>query len=154
MYPINLSDIHALKFANTVCVQTINGLTTIRTILRETKYTPEFTVVIPAEMRSTVYTDGQREGKVREAWGYISTSQYEPTLQTAIDIMRPGDILTAHWIVDNNSAAIESAGLHSDALELIVTRTSKLGKVRTFTFHILSGLCEDNSARMIQRVGL
>lgn len=73
------------------------------------------------------------------------------TLRTALDALRAGDRVRLEWSVDGHrNGYIKDAGLHADALYLLVER-QRGGRWRQVAgYEIASGVNPGNSARMVR----
>ena len=81
-------------------------------------------------------------------YAFASVSSFDEVWHTIASLLRVGDSLWLHWVVDNNSETIEKAGLHSDELRLVVKRANAK---QALVFTVDTSICPDNSARMVRR---
>lgn len=75
----------------------------------------------------------------------ITSAQHDEVWRSVIAILKCGDVLQMSWLGANNNQYVDNAGLFCDSLRLRVKR----GDDYLF-FHLGSGVCEDNSARMVR----
>jgi hypothetical protein len=80
---------------------------------------------------------------------FAMTSTIGNVLRTILVLLKVDDILTLNWVADNNTEVIREANLHTDQLEIRVTRGDKF-----YVFLVKVQTGKDNSARMIKRDGL
>jgi hypothetical protein len=75
----------------------------------------------------------------------ITSAKFDEVWRSVIHVLRCGDELQMSWVGANNNQYCDRAGLFNDSLQLRIKR----GEDYLF-FVIGSGVCEDNSARMIK----
>jgi hypothetical protein len=73
---------------------------------------------------SSYLTEEEQSRVVASAFIYLYHSQCTEA-STIINLLKAGDIVRLQFVADNNSDAMRSADMHSDALQLFVTRGSK-----------------------------
>lgn len=102
-----------------------------------------------------LWTDYSKErtgdGKSPFKYGFemISSPMFSPSWRTIVSLLKVGDRLRFHWVVDNNSENIEKVGYHVDYMQLVINRAD--AKAQTLTFNLFSRVGPDNSARMVRR---
>lgn len=88
-----------------------------------------------------------------EAFDMIHTPSYDKVWQTAVSLLRAGDVLRLRWGRGAGTTLdMQKVGFVGDRLLLEVSRTNAQGKITTLTFHVGQTTGRDNSARMIKKV--
>jgi len=81
---------------------------------------------------------------------HIENSNYNLVWQTVLDNLKENDIVTLHWYSDaHTNGYMEKAGLHGDALYLMIDRTIR-GKQKRHTYLLESSCTPNNDVRMIK----
>ena len=90
-----------------------------------------------------------------EACEVISCYEWSgDAIETMRYFLKAGDGIWLDWRIDaHQNDYMRKNNLHGDVLYLKISRTSKAGKTRTFSFLLESQVCENNSARMIKSKG-
>ena len=82
------------------------------------------------------------------AFYMIMAARFAPTWVTIASLLTAGETVSLRWLADNNTEALEDAGLHYDRL---IVAVKKGKRVRKFLVDVQ--VSPDNSARMIRRYG-
>jgi hypothetical protein len=160
-YQLTKLDVAALRKADRLYVA-FNGprpeLTRLEAIKenRPSKYAQELRheIKIPATVcgygfhgsLSSYLTEEEQSRVVASAFIYLYHSQCTEA-STIINLLKAGDLVRLQFVADNNTDGMRAAGLHSDALQLLVTRGSK-----QMVFCLDDSIAPDNSARMIRHL--
>ena len=169
---LTAEDIKALRLADRVIFRHRNSVTTIEAGLERPGY-DQPRIYTATEQRLYPTTDGlgnnERarvltvsgsvtwyENDSRHAGTVTSTAfevfhapRYSEILTTVLSLLKPGDVLHVSFVGDAHSNGYsKKAGLHADALRLVVERGGK-----RLTFHLATSVCAPNTARMVKPLG-
>jgi len=153
---IDKTDLTALRKADSVCfdhnVRTSRGPergSYIRAIKRAPfdstdPFEQDITHTIAVDSRAFTY-DYASDHDNLTAFGMLHSAQVTETWRTVVALLRVGDDVSLVWAAGNSNGYLTEAGLHRDELRFIVKRGE-----RTMTFHVMTDVCPNNSARMIK----
>lgn len=145
--------ITAMQKANRIVVAYSEGQTEIRAIItktvKEKGHEPqevEFTTVINISHRFESYEKSRRRWEIQRVFFYLMQhGWHQGPIESFTRFLRPGDEITAEFIVANNNQYLEDAGLFRDSLRMLVNRGKK-----QYCFLLADSICKDNSARAIR----
>jgi hypothetical protein len=142
--PLTAQDIKVLRSADALCyrLDTKGDVSQIEAIKEASRDNPwEQRKVLPIAFEIENYEKGVR---VVGAWVRLPRYKWDATpLGTLLDLLRPGDELSARLITGNNNGYMTEAGLHRDEFVLQLTRGKK-----KMLFLLEVSVCPQNSARM------
>lgn len=139
------TDIAAMKKADSICFYYDREKgSTIHAIKKESETNPfeQRYTINSIESKFTCYGDIRHFSK---GFQWVSYTYCDFCWQTFLHIVKPGDIVSFHWITDNNNQYVKDANLHVDQFHLIVKRKEKI-----FDLMLKSETCPGNTARMVQ----
>jgi hypothetical protein len=138
-------DLAALRKSTDVTFHLVDGKATIDALIRARSSSfAERRREIEVAFSSTIYTNPRAGRCLERAFAMVMCSKYDHAWQTTLGLLRVGDELILHWIVDGHTTeGLEPHGFHGDSLELIAVR-----KEKRLVFHVCTETSLDNSARM------
>ena len=155
------AELRALKNADTICFDYIDGEHGIRAI-KKAKNSPdgfEQTVYIPCEGEIQNFSNHSWLGRevekrqVVKCFASVNWPQMSLRWITVTKHLRKDDKLVLCWEAGSRSQILEEAGLTTDRLFLKVLRTSKSGKWLYSEYYIDDRTTSDNSPARMCRVG-
>jgi hypothetical protein len=125
-YQLTAQDIRVLRTADAICyrLDTKGEVSQLEAIKESSQDNPwEQRKLLPISFVIENYEHGVR---VVGAWVRLPRYKWDVTpLGTLLDLLRPGDELSARLIIGNNNLYVTEAGLHRDEFVLQLTRGKK-----------------------------
>ncbi len=148
-------DVKRLRSADRVLFTVKEGEGWI-TLIRQTgnEWDEEIRQTIGVDVSVKSYEEGYRGSYIEiiEAFEMLHTPRLDDEWSTVVDLVRMGDRLSFHYVVNNVSDSMREIGWTRDELSIMIHRPSKRGEKR-YTFRIASVVVPRHStARMVRGV--
>lgn len=138
MHALTKEELKALRTAGDVVLRYHEGVGTLEANKRfdpKDGFGPrELKATVAVETIFSLFADDgngvDHDVQCRSAFAMVHSSGYSEEWQTIAHALRAGDMLTLHWIANNNGGVVRDAGLATDSVSLIVTRGDGQGKGR------------------------
>jgi len=158
--PVSKQEIRALKNADAVCFDYIDGESRIRAIKNGENNGSGFdqTVQVECETQLQQYTNDAApicETRITGAYHYANGGKWNERMQTIWGSLREGDTITLQWSASTGNGYLQKAHtedgmrLFRDTLTLKIRRSLK-NDVKHLVFSVNESICPANSARMIK----
>lgn len=164
-HEVTKAELKALKSADTICFDFIDGQSQIRAIQHSKNSSDGFeqTIIIPCNSRLRCH-DGynhetyktERQYKIVRGYVHETNGPFANELATIWRILKAGNVITLHWRASGGNGYTGKARgefgqrLHHDQLGLEIKHETPRGKVVLSSFNVRDSICPNNSARMIK----